>query len=431
MTARRLISNKYFLLCSLIVLINACSPSRRIEKSIKKISATSDYHTGFVLYDPTQKKTLISFNGSKYFTPASNTKIITLYTGLKLLGDSVPALRYQIQNDSLLFAGTGDPSFLNENTTNSLRVFEFLKSFPGKLFLIREPKTPEHYGSGWAWDDYDAYYQAERTAFPMFGNAVTLSGDSTNLQIHPRLFKDSLTLVETTTAGFNRLMNKNHFQVQRPVQNLKKNVPLRTSFNLTHELLADTLRREIQNLNFPQHALKNILFSVPADSIYKTMMQVSDNFIAEQILLMVSQQLADTMRTEFTINHMQKNYLSDLPQPLVWVDGSGLSRYNQFTPESIVKVWEKIIELRPAEELFPLLAVSGPNGSITSVFRDRPNLIHGKTGSLRHQYSLSGFIHTRSGKTFIFSSMNANFTNPTSAVRADVEKILNQIYEKF
>ena len=137
------------------------------------------------------------------------------------------------------------------------------------------------------------------------------------------------------------------------------------------------------------------------------------------------------MHTEFTIDHMQKNFLNDLPQSLFWVDGSGLSRYNQFTPESIVKVWEKILEIRSAEKLFPLLAKSGNTGSITGVFKDRPGIIHGKTGSLRHQYSLSGFIHTKSGKTFIFSSMNANFTKPTSSVREDVEEILNQIYEKF
>ena len=417
--------------CGIFILLTvSCSPSKRIEKSIKKISASSNYHTGFVLYDPAEKKTLISFNGSKYFTPASNTKIITLFTGLKLLGDSVPALRYQIRNDSLIFTGTGDPSFLNENTISNPRVFTFLKSFPGKLFLNDAPGTPAHYGSGWAWDDYDAYYQAERTAFPIYGNSTIISGDSTHLTIQPRFFKDSIYFTENST-DFNRLINANFFQIQKTQEKLKKNIPFRTSNLLTRQLLSDTLHREIYSLHSNDLKLKNKLYSVPADSIYKTMMQVSDNFIAEQILLMASQQLRDTMHTEFTIDHMQKNCLNDLPQPLFWVDGSGLSRYNQFTPESIVKVWEKILEIRSAEKLFPLLAKSGNTGSITGVFKDRPGIIHGKTGSLRHQYSLSGFILTKSGKTYIFSSMNANFAVPTNSVRSDVERILNQIYETF
>src|SRR5690606_40565208 len=68
--------------------------------------------------------------------------------------------------------------------------------------------------------------------------------------------------------------------------------------------------------------------------LYKVMMQESDNFIAEQLLLLCAQVLSDSLKTEIAIDFVKKHYLDDLVDEPVWVDGSGLSRYNLFTPRS-------------------------------------------------------------------------------------------------
>jgi len=41
--------------------------------------------SGLVVIDPENNDTIVNINGSQYFTPASNTKIFTLYTALELL----------------------------------------------------------------------------------------------------------------------------------------------------------------------------------------------------------------------------------------------------------------------------------------------------------------------------------------------------------
>ena len=161
------------------------------------------------------------------------------------------------------------------------------------------------------------------------------------------------------------------------------------------------------------------------------MMQESDNFIAEQLLLMCSNVLSDSLKPEIAIDFVTKNYLGDLPDKMVWVDGSGLSRYNLFTPRSIVKVWEKIFELVPRDRLFPLLATGGVNGTIRKWYQAEQPFVFGKTGSLSNNHCLSGFLVTKTGKVLIFAFMNSNYTATTNDIRANMQTILYNIYEHY
>lgn len=97
----------------LILFSTSCSSTRSLEKTWNSTQVFEQGFTGLVIYDPVKNLYLFEHNADKYFTPASNTKLFTFYAGLKILGDSIPGLKYQIKNDSLIFSGTGDPSFLN------------------------------------------------------------------------------------------------------------------------------------------------------------------------------------------------------------------------------------------------------------------------------------------------------------------------------
>src|ERR1700750_2229246 len=107
---------------------------RRIKKLFKHSLIANDHFTGFALYDMDAKKMIYELNDDKYFTPASNTKLFTFYTCLKMLGDSIPALRYITHNDSLIFWGTGDPSFLHSELKGT-KGFDLLKNSEKKLFF--------------------------------------------------------------------------------------------------------------------------------------------------------------------------------------------------------------------------------------------------------------------------------------------------------
>ncbi len=418
------------------LLFISCSTPRLATQSFKESPAFSQGFAGLAVFGPQENKMIYEYNAEKYFTPASNVKLLTFYTGLKLLGDSVPALLYVVQNDSLLLMGTGDPSFLNPDLPES-SVLKFLETRNEKLFYLQPSEEEKYFGPGWSWDDYNSYYSVERTSFPIYGNRVNFVLNSgKELEVFPKRFQDSLITQSNSpisSPGIKRDMTTNSF-IYTPYtssRDLDQNIPFKYSSELLVNLLRDTLGKEVRILREFDISGKQtkMLYSIPSDSLYKRMMEVSDNFIAEQILLMVSQQLTGEQKTDNAIDHMLKTHLADLPDAPKWVDGSGLSRYNLITPRSVIKLLLKIKEEVNEERLFNMLATGGKTGTLKNNYAAPVPYIFAKTGTLRNNHSLSGYLRAKSGKILLFSFMNNNYTVPTNDLKAQMEIILWDFYE--
>lgn len=414
--------------------VAACSPvsKRALTKQFVALETKLHDHTGFMLYDLEHKKELYSFQSDKYFTPASNTKIFTFYTSLIVLGDSVPGLRYIESGDSLIFAGTGDPSLLYENIYDPGITLAFLSKSNKKLFLADGNFHTDALGAGWSWDDLPYTYSSERSALPVYGNYFTLQQTGSIIKTQPAYFSFNVTMKDSVDkqSYLEREpgSNKINLYPAKVASNNQWETPFRTSSALTAKLLSDTLKKELGILNRTlPHSAKTI-YSIPADTLYKVMMQESDNFIAEQLLITCAGVLSDSLKPEIAIAYMKKNHLLDLPDEPIWVDGSGLSRYNLFTPRSIVKLWEKIYDRVPRERLFPLLAIGGKTGTVKRWYKNEPPYLYGKTGTLSNNHCLSGYLVTKKGRTLIFSFMSNNHPAPASLVRQEMEAILKQLY---
>ena len=426
-------------LLAALVLFVSCSPTRRfthdLEKEIDNVAVFQNSFTGFALYDPVKKKMLVSRNAEKFFVPASNMKLFTFYTAQKILGDSVAGIRYRINKDSLIFSGTGDPSFLNPALPES-KVYNFLKTTNKNLYYQPAAFSEKAFGPGWAWDDYNYRFSSERSQFPVFGNLATFRFSEAGklLQVVPEVFRDSIVPSEDLNGSrVKRVAERNLFQVsERPKKDSLQKVPFRTSPELTLQLLQDTLNKSISLL--PKKAvikLEKVLYSVPTDSLYKKMLQDSDNFIAEQLLLLASGEITDSLSSKTVIELTKMTFLKDLQDAPQWVDASGLSRYNLVTPRSIVALLEKIKTDTETEKLFNLLPAGGKSGTIKDLFNAQQPYVYAKSGSMSNIYNLSGYLVTKSGKILIFSFMNNNFTGSSSVLKAEMEHILMQVRKNF
>lgn len=418
-----------------LLALNSCSKSthsiqskgfsRYITRELGKSTVFSGHAIGLVISDSETGKSLTDLQGGRYFQPASNTKLFSLYAGLCVLGDSIPGIRYQISGDSLVISGTGDPSLLHPDLPRSA-VLDFLKSRKEKLFFVNSNFSNPRYGPGWAWDDYNDYYQTERSALPVFGNFVRFSSDSSKaVMASPKFWQDSLQF-STHVTGIRRdeYSNRFYYSAHPLPAGLQEDIPVRMSDELMVHLLEKELGRPVGILKGALSKPYSIKYSIPSDSLYSRMMQVSDNMLAEQLMLLYASVNNLPLTTDGAIEHMKEHYLQDLPDKAVWVDGSGLSRYNLFTPRSIVALLSKIDKLVEQGRMRKIF--------VKPEAQNRPlPYIVAKTGSFRNNFNLSGYLFTKNGRKLTFSFMNNNFAVPVSLVRKEVERFLLAIGENY
>ena len=381
--------------------------------------------TGILVVDPKTKDTLFVKNPEKYFTPASTVKIFTLFTGIQLLPERIPALKSILKNDTLYVQGTGDPSWLHPHFKDSTgitflnthrNVALFLKNFDGEKFA-----------PGWAWEDYAYYFSPERSALPLYGNVVTIF-ETDSLNVSPAVFQKNVLRKATKNK---RAVHSNTFYVPTILKDTLT-VPYSTSETLTHQLLASQLTTNIRLTSSLPDGKKEILYGLPTDSIYKQMLVESDNFLAEQLMLAASSQLSDTLSFERSRDTILSQYLNKLSTPPRWVDGSGLSRYNLFSPTSMTTVLSRLLEEVPKERLFALFPIWTEEGSKAYLPNENPDaFLHAKSGSMGNVYNLCGFLVTKKGKLLVFSFMNNHFRTSTQEVKQRMFNFLKEIHETY
>ncbi len=410
----------------------------KLNLQLEKSTIFSKGFTGFALFDPEKREMLYEYNSDKYFTPTSNTKILTFYTSLRILGDSVPALQYSRQGDLTIIWGTGDPSFLNPRVQQNPQIFNFLKNVKGQLLYCPANFKDYRFGNGWMWDDFLSAYQAEKSPFPVYGNLIRfkLNGSWRAIDVLPAFLKNSLSYDSTSLSAdfLKREEHDNLFTVNKKASRGKTtewNLPLHYSGDFIAKVLADTLRRPVNVLDAALMPPADVttIYSIHTDSLYQLMMQNSDNLIAEQLLLLCSWQLDGSLNTDKAIKYSIKNLMAGLPDELQWEDGSGLSRYNLITPRSLVNVLYRIYQAVPRSRLLNIFPAGGVSGTISSRYRngDSP-FVFAKTGTLANNQALSGYLITQKGKLLIFSFMHNNFKSGANTVKDEMEQVLREIY---
>src|SRR5450631_687335 len=424
-------------------------------------------HIGVYVYDDSSKKEIADYQSNKYFVPASNTKLFSLYAGMKWLGDSLEGMDYMSNDTAILIWPTGDPSLLHPDF-QSQPVIDFLKKTNKKIYFVDGGWKETALGAGWAWDDYNDDYSVERSQFPLYGNFIRWTQQKSKTRSNPA-FEATATVFSSPEISWKVRFNPDSlpktFLVKRAIDSniysirlgnetemQQQDVPFITNnLNAAVDLLPDTIGKPVfisktwVNMNYYKNShdvIPNIskqphpvwtmyapprpIYSRPADSIFIPMMYRSDNFFAEQTLLMVSNRLLGYMNDEKIIDSLLQTDLAGLPQQPSWVDGSGLSRYNLFSPRDFVFLLVKFKNEFGMDRMRRILPTGG-TGTLKNYYRLDSGYVFAKTGSMNGVLCISGYIYTAKKHLLEFSILVNNENGGGSAIRREIETYVENL----
>ena len=377
---------------------------------------------GIHCVDAITGKVLLNQNADKYFTPASNTKILTLYAALKYLPREIPVAYYYYEKDNLYLYPLGDPTQLHPSFQDSTLID--IIGNADTTYIFFNHWQDKRFGPGWAWEDYDQSFSPERSALPLYGNVVYL--DTTISQkVIPHLFQNQTYFIDT-------VINRSEFENVFYFENFADSphpTPFITSKETILNLLNQVTGKSVQITNSFNYDKRMLLHGMESDSLYRKMMWDSDNFLAEQMLLMVAGIISDTLDSQKAIRSSLDSLTSYLPYPPRWVDGSGLSRYNLIAPSTLTLILRKMYWAEDQEKLFSFFPRGNHRGTIKDLFG--PNLgpaVYAKSGTLGNNYNLSGYLLTKSGKVVVFSMMHNHFRRSIAEIKELIKKYLKQIW---
>jgi D-alanyl-D-alanine carboxypeptidase/D-alanyl-D-alanine-endopeptidase (penicillin-binding protein 4) len=436
---------------------------------------------GVLIVDPERGDTLYSHNAGKLFMPASNQKIITGAVSLAQLGPSfrfgttfiaMGSIGDGTLQGDLVVNGTGDPSLADDLTNRNpmaplLAIADSLgargiRHITGSLRKGEDAFPDATLGFGWSWDDLDFAYSAgvdELFFNEGFSRVVVRggarAGDRATAETGPirsypdvrifattvardttrrgraglRITQDSgghgVLVTGTIGVGDSAVLSIAHRNVAEAYLAALREALNARGISVDGGIDARTMPRVVSadgsgsSMEPPGSPLFTA-YSPPLPEILKAFLKPSQNQFGEILLKTLG-------RTRTGIGTADSGVRVVRSQLATWGvqndgvvphDGSGLSRHDLVTPETVVRVLDAMRRDAAFTSFYDALPIAGVDGTIGSRMRGTPaqGNVHAKTGTLDRVRSLSGYVTTASGRRLIFSVLCNNYTTPLREV---------------
>ncbi|CAH1001020.1 D-alanyl-D-alanine carboxypeptidase DacC [Neolewinella maritima] len=433
-------------LAPLLLVAQRATPRVQLDRLVADNPVFASGHTGFSLYDLATEQTVYSYQADRYFVPASNVKLLTFYVAHRILDRSLPAIYYRRQADRVDIWGTGYPLLLHPAFYGYDELAPWLarQQLP---IVVQQPEndTPPRYGAGWSWDDFDYGYVYERSGLPIYGNRLYLDLDETVTPVADALLgappevARSIVQDARQERTIRRAEETNSFTVNESIYD-RRNFPLqralRTSAAFTLRQLQQAFPDQtISGGRQPRPTLTDLSAHRVAfpDTLYRRLLQDSDNYLAEQLILQSAAARYGTFDESTLFDYATDTLFAGIGLGrLRFADGSGLSRYNLVTPNQFVQVLAALDREVGRERLLSLLPTGGKTGTLKRRFDGAAEpYVWAKTGSLSGVLCVSGLLRTRSGRWLAFSFLHNNVMGRTSDYYREMERALGWVYESL
>ena len=364
---------------------------------------------GLLIVNPRTGDTLYSRNAGKLFMPASNQKILTGAVALHQLGPNYRfrtvigkrgEIRDGVLNGDLIVIGRGDPTISDRMRGNAFIAMQGIADSIAARGIRRITGTlrpggnafPDSiYGYGWEYDD------------------LTSSGTPTD----ELLFNEGqVRFVRSTPRGD----TIEYVGTRNPT--LAYLAALDTALR-ARGVATTRITDSIASITEPLDTVY-VFDSPPLSQILPPFLKPSQNQIGEILLKTLGLERTGVGISDsgaVVVTKQLKEWGVDSSGVFVY-DGSGLSRHDLVSPETIVKILLAMQRDTAFQVFYDALPIAGVDGTIRTRMVGTPaaNNLRAKTGTIEFVRSLSGYVNDADNNRLVFSFLSNHFIVPVSQI---------------
>lgn len=436
-----------FLSSLTLFLLTTCTP----ESLYNKKPAFYSYITGDIHTDHIDQE----YAADVYATPASCQKIITSLVALKTLGPdycyttSVSVTKKRASVHNLIISFSGDPTLTSDDLYTLLKPLENTRVKNNIIVDASIFKTPPH-SLNLMLNDIGKQYAQPISSSNIDKNLINVTIKPTcinkaalvqtdmpyTLNCHILTTDDPSSFTctcDTTTIHTAGTINPRNAEVKTRISptDINSYIQHKISCILKTLHITGTIKIINNKNDIPKNpTLINTVTSKPLKEILIPALKKSDNFVFDTLYLTImdtytrAENLPSIAKWDDGDPIMKKliktHFSLDLPDAL-FVDGSGLSRYNRVQPKQLLALLKKGY---PIPEFVNALATPGEQESTLATRTTLPCTIKAKTGTLTGVSCLCGYnIKPDAQKAFVI--MASNFAPPLTEITHVIDTFIN------
>lgn len=440
-------------------------------KEINKTIETSKFaqaHWGIIAISLNDNRIVCGIEAQELFNPASIHKLLTSIVALDKLGGDFTwktslyakdEINNGIIEGDLILYGQGSPDLddLGLNKLVKQLKQKNITKINGDIIGDESFFKGDNFGDGWTWNDLQWYYGAASSALSINRNQikVTLQNGTPKADSKFVELSGEVKPIEDIEAiGLKRELGTNKIYVWGNGNNLNARIAINKPALLAAKILKEILIRNGIEVEGSARSLDwkstdklntetaNEIASIKSQTLAETiriMNKDSVNLYAELILRTIGKKFGTEAPDEDP--QMQKLRGDDSAGASVikkWLneqniatndiaihDGSGLSRLDLVSPETIGRALVFASRSNFADILKNSLPVSGKSGTLRGRLGNVSGNILGKTGSITYVNSLAGFARS-DAETLAFVIIGNNLTSEGNASET-VDKIASDL----
>ncbi|WP_253461208.1 serine-type D-Ala-D-Ala carboxypeptidase [Erwinia persicina] len=402
----------------------------------------------------------IDYHSKQMALPASTMKVITALAALLQLG---PEYRFhtQLESKGSISNGTlkgdlvarfgGDPTLTRQDLRNMVAVLkkQGVDHIQGNLVIDTSVFASHDKAPGWPWNDMTQCFSAPPAAAIVDRNCFSVSlysaqtpGEKAFIRVASFYPVNMFSQVRTLARGSSEAQyceldvvpgELNRFTLTGCMSQRAEPLPLAFAIQDGASYAGAILKGELQQagIDYSGHLVRQTLAtppttvlaetqSAPLHDLLKIMLKKSDNMIADTVFRTIGHErfgVPGTWRAgSDAIRQILRQKANIDMGNSIQVDGSGLSRHDLISPDTMMQVLQYIAQNDQQLNYISMLPLAGYDGTL----RYRGGLheagvdgkVSAKTGSLQGVYNLAGFITTASGKRVAFVQYLSGYAVP-------------------